>query len=51
MNDQGKTSQAKTTVTKTKGNKTKTKVKKAPEPWVFTGTKIEQVTAQSQNQQ
>ena len=40
MNDQSKAS-----VTKTKGNKTKTKVEKKPEPWVFTGTKIEQTTA------
>jgi hypothetical protein len=42
MNDQ-----AKTNVTKTKGNKTKTKTKveKKPEPFVFTGTKIEQTTA------
>jgi len=42
MNDQAKTS-----VTKTKGSKTKTKAKvvKKPEPWVFTGTKIEQTTA------
>jgi hypothetical protein len=45
MNDQTKTS-----VTKTKGNKTKTKAKvvKKPEPWVFTGTKIEQTTASNQ---
>ncbi len=45
MNDQAKTS-----VTKTKGNKTKTKAKveKKPEPWVFTGTKIEQTTASNQ---
>jgi hypothetical protein len=35
------------TKTKTKGNKTKTKVKKV-EPWVFTGTKVEQVTAVNQ---
>jgi len=42
MNDQSKAS-----VTKTKGHKTKTKavVEKKPEPWVFTGTKIEQTTA------
>ncbi|HMG68481.1 MAG TPA: hypothetical protein VK588_12375 [Chitinophagaceae bacterium] len=43
--------QSKATVTKTKGTKTKTKVvKKAPEPapWVFTGTKVEQVTATNQ---
>jgi hypothetical protein len=42
MNDQSKTS-----ATKTKGSKTKTKAKeeKKPEPWVFTGTKIEQTTA------
>jgi len=45
MNDQSKAS-----VTKTKGNKTKTKavVEKKPEPWVFTGTKIEQATAVNQ---
>jgi len=45
MNDQAKTS-----VTKTKGSKTKTKAKvvKKPEPWVFTGTKIEQTTASNQ---
>ena len=45
MNDQSKTS-----VTKTKGHKTKTKatVEKKPEPWVFTGTKIEQTTAATQ---
>jgi hypothetical protein len=45
MNDQSKAS-----VTKTKGNKTKTKavVEKKPEPWVFTGTKIEQATAANQ---
>ena len=45
MNDQAKTS-----VTKTKGAKTKTKAKveKKPEPWVFTGTKIEQTTASNQ---
>jgi hypothetical protein len=45
MNDQSKAS-----VTKTKGNKTKTKTKveKKPEPWVFTGTKIEQGTAANQ---
>jgi hypothetical protein len=45
MNDQSKAS-----VTKTKGNKTKTKtvVEKKPEPWVFTGTKIEQGTAANQ---
>jgi len=39
---------AKTTVTKNKGTKTKTKVKKVTPPWVFTGTKIEQVTAANQ---
>jgi hypothetical protein len=41
---------AKTSVTKTKGSKAKTKVKevKKPEPWVFTGTKIEQTTASNQ---
>jgi hypothetical protein len=46
MNDQSKAS-----VTKVKGNKTKTKmakVEKKPEPWVFTGTKIEQGTAANQ---
>src|SRR6476646_7609551 len=45
MNEQSKTS-----VTKTKGHKTKTKavVEKKPEPWVFTGTKIEQTTAVNQ---
>jgi hypothetical protein len=46
MNDQSKTS-----VTKVKGHKTKTKVakvEKKPEPWVFTGTKIEQGTAANQ---
>jgi hypothetical protein len=45
MNDQSKAS-----VTKTKGNKTKPKtvVEKKPEPWVFTGTKIEQGTAANQ---
>jgi len=39
--------QEKPSVAKTKGNKTKTKAKveKKPEPWVFTGTKIEQATA------
>ena len=42
MNDQSKAS-----VTKTKGHKTKTKavVEKKPQPWVFTGTKIEHSTA------
>jgi len=35
-------------VTKTKTNKTKTKVKKVTPPFVFTGTKIEQVTAATQ---
>lgn len=49
-NNESKMNDHKVAVTKTKGNKTKTKVKKAPEPWVFTGTKIEQVTAQNQNQ-
>jgi len=47
-NDESKMNdQAKTNVTKTKGNKTKTKAKvvKKPEPWVFTGTKIEHTTA------
>lgn len=41
---------AKTSVTKTKGSKAKAKVKeeKKPEPWVFTGTKIEQTTASNQ---
>ena len=42
--------QSKVAVKKTKGNKTKTKVKKEPAPWVFTGTKIEQVTAVNQQQ-
>lgn len=48
-NDQAN-DQSKVAVTKTKGNKTKTKVKKveAPAPWVFTGTKVEQVTATNQ---
>jgi len=36
------------TKTKTHANKTKTKVKKETPPWVFTGTKIEQVTAVNQ---
>jgi hypothetical protein len=42
--------QAKPSVTKTKGSKTKTKAKveRKPEPWVFTGTKIEQTTASNQ---
>ena len=46
-NDQSKMDQEKPSVTKTKGSKTKTKAKveKKPEPWVFTGTKIEQTTA------
>jgi hypothetical protein len=35
-------------VTKTKTNKTKTKVKKVAPPFVFTGTKVEQVTATNQ---
>lgn len=45
MNDHAKAS-----VTKAKGSKTKTKAKveKKPEPWVFTGTKIEQTTASNQ---
>jgi hypothetical protein len=46
MNDQSKAN-----VTKVKGHKTKTKVakvEKKPEPWVFTGTKIEQGTAANQ---
>ena len=45
MNDQAKAS-----VTKAKGSKTKTKAKveKKPQPWVFTGTKIEQTTASNQ---
>jgi hypothetical protein len=54
-NDQGNNEakandHAKTSVTKAKGHKTKTKVKeeKKPEPWVFTGTKIEQTTASNQ---
>lgn len=42
-NDQGKA-----TVTKKKTNKTKTKVVKETPPWVFTGTKMEQVTAANQ---
>ena len=46
-NDQTKMDKEKPSVTKTKGSKTKTKAKveKKPEPWVFTGTKIEQTTA------
>jgi len=51
VNSEAKTNdKAKTSVTKTKGSKTKTKVKeeKKPEPWVFTGTKIEQTTASNQ---
>ena len=46
-NDQSKMDQQKPSVTKTKGSKTKmkAKVEKKPEPWVFTGTKIEQTTA------
>jgi hypothetical protein len=46
-NNESKMNQSKTSVTKTKGHKTKTKavVEKKPEPWVFTGTKIEQTTA------
>jgi hypothetical protein len=48
-NDQmAMTDETKTTVTKTKTNKTKTKQKKVTPPWVFTGTKIEQVTAANQ---
>jgi hypothetical protein len=51
-NDESKMNdQAKASVTKTKGNKTKktkAKVEKKPEPWVFTGTKIEQTTASNQ---
>ena len=51
-NDESKMNdQAKASVTKTKGSKTKTKAKvveKKPEPWVFTGTKIEQTTAANQ---
>lgn len=35
-------------VTKTKSNKTKTKVKKTTPPFVFTGTKVQQVTATNQ---
>jgi hypothetical protein len=50
-NDQGN-KESKMTVAKTKGSKThsKTKVKKVeePAPWVFTGTKVEQVTATNQ---
>lgn len=48
MTDQQKTTEQKTTVAKTKTNKTKTKVKKETPPWVFTGTKVEQVTAANQ---
>lgn len=44
------TDKSKVAVTKTKGSKTKTKMKKEPAPWVFTGTKIEQVTAVNQQQ-
>ncbi len=50
-NDEAKMNDhAKASVTKTKGNKTKAKAKveKKPEPWVFTGTKIEQTTASNQ---
>ena len=48
-NDESKMNdQAKASVTKKKGNKTKAKVEKKPEPWVFTGTKIEQTTASNQ---
>jgi len=54
-NDQGNNEtkandHAKTSVTKAKGHKAKTKIKeeKKPEPWVFTGTKIEQTTASNQ---
>jgi hypothetical protein len=46
--DESMTTEAKVPVTKTKGHKTKTKVKKETPPWVFTGTKIEQVTATNQ---
>ncbi|HEV8507842.1 MAG TPA: hypothetical protein VGQ53_20695 [Chitinophagaceae bacterium] len=49
-NDESKMNdQAKASVTK-KGTKTKAKAKvvKKPEPWVFTGTKIEQTTASNQ---
>jgi hypothetical protein len=46
------TDQSKTSVAKTKSTHHKTKVVKkevpAPAPWVFTGTKIEQVTATNQ---
>lgn len=51
-NDQTATDQSKTSVTKTKSTKHKTKVVKkeepVPAPWVFTGTKVEQVTATNQ---
>src|SRR4030095_11461825 len=47
MTDEAKP-EGKTAVTKTKTNKTKTKVKKETPPWVFTGTKMEQVTAANQ---
>ena len=43
MNDQSKK-----TVTKSKGSKTKVKKVEEPAPWVFTGTKVEQVTATNQ---
>lgn len=39
---------AKKAVTKTKGAKTKVKKVEEPAPWVFTGTKVEQVTATNQ---
>ncbi len=45
--DESMVAEAKAPVTKIKGNKTKTKQKVTP-PWVFTGTKIEQVTATNQ---
>jgi len=48
MTDEQKNMEQKTAVTKTKTNKTKTKVKKETPPWVFTGTKVEQVTAANQ---
>ena len=49
MAEEQKTTEQKATVTKKKANKTKMKVvKKEPAPWVFTGTKVEQVTAANQ---
>ena len=40
--------ESKKTVTKSKGSKTKVKKVEEPAPWVFTGTKVEQVTATNQ---